>query len=1309
MNGHAQHAYANGVKGRQVSGTPAPGEMDIPFRGPRGSLKRALRADGATVLTQNANYTVKMLPSTPKELKREGLDYRGSLCATTSQALAITREKAFVWDYTAHTAVSSVKALDLPSSVRAGELLPFGALVTSGSTTDTGLVLIAPSSGKIVFHESFERATSMGLFQERKEGVEGALAGIFSGEAIVDFVSADAAGFIVLLSSGRVAHLSLRDAQGKPKIQSRILSSTEHFTGGIFGSIKGLLGTAAWRQAVTAVRTRSLERGQVQVLALVEKGELRVWDLDWSGRYDYKANIDFRDALMTEFKDLQPVESQAHVEELAVLDFAILERAGGSEKMEIATSTTDKPLEVLLLVRVGSADIQSCFLAELALAGPKCTISRVLEVRGYLDSASTTTKPRLQVPKPGHTAYVVLQNTTFLVALSDAGSDPEAQLHEASYVAPEAFEDAIHLRRDKDLAFLQAAAEDGRSSKDSSCIMFVMSAGLVRITATNANDDPERSSIPVKSRIEQAIFYGTQDGNILDLSRRPPQDDSLDEVEEAAMAISDEILRSGSTFIHMPPRSIEANLNKRGQALEALANHLRKTYPPLSRKTRWQLLSDAEKIAAGKALWPKFEAQLVDASKDKRRSTLLHEISQWLQQAHPFDLLSEQVGPDDQVRTLFVTQLGRLEKLLPWARQILQALQDDGKQSSENMLRLISEANDIWLCCLEMVFDFRANNADSYGIRPSTLEEGILNDPADAVGITEFWTSSDAMLKEVVKMTTLSRDSAELNFDTDQLATPSGYLSKIALENSRLVQLCCLIYRERITWCYSRDSAKYQDQAHKLESAFETMRYQQTRALAEVGQTEAGLKLAEKYGDMHTLTEMIVGESQYLLENRETCLPSEAPLIDAELEKISSRVKKYFEQYGDAWSNAFFGVGFSGGQAGNMLAEGQAKWGRYLSQYLHNEQARAKICWINDITKYQDFRHACADLSHAGEEQETGLWNKKVELSMAKLAMLAACEGDGGPDNPNREEFLRLSREGLKLVEVQERLYRHILPEILHCIDYDAEVQVAVERFASGVKKHPTLVQLLRAGLSKLLAHKTLPLEELIDVLTLMEHVTTVNDETDLHGLEMFEALVALNAAAPSLSPKRFDTLLKVVWKRAFLADDWEKIGAEATKRSDHDVRAVLARTVLHRTLFAARNNNLISTAEGSYVRTLQPGETLGAGCEPGDVAPGFFGREFLDDVLGENVRMDRALEAAIGAHGLDGWWADIEANVDFVLQSRAEMEMESAKASREEAESVDGHGSGVNGLTNGIKVEDEEDVTGISLYHGDEDVEMEQ
>jgi nuclear pore complex protein Nup133 len=1308
MNGHAHTGVAKSA--RKLSGayrdaTPQHTDAELVVRGGKKStVKRATRGDGAQLLTQNANYTVKSLPSTPRALKRAGVEFRGSLATHTGQALAVTREQAYVWEYGSHAPVTNPRVFDLPFLARDSEPVPFGALVTNGISTDTGLVLISATTGQVVFHESIERAASMGLFQERKPGVEGTIGNIFSGEHISNVTSADSAGFIITFTSGRIAQLTLRDIQGKPRIEAQFLRENSQEKSSWSATFIGLLSASAWRLDVAAVHTRALgPRGQMQIIAATENGVIKIWNLDWSGRADHRGNIDFRDEFAREIKATQSAETHGYVDQIALMDFAIVEQAQESAGSEVWTIGTDKPVDLLVLIRTGPSDFQQYFLVETSLTGTRPEVKQVIPITARQGSTTETSAPKLFLPKPEHTAYVIFEDSVVLVATSQATSDPEAQLHDASYIQPENFEDAVYLRKNKDLAFLGAEAEEAKSGQ-ASLIAFVQGAGLVRFSAHDSSKSPELSQIPVKSKIEQAVFYGMLQDNVLDLAHHTLGSLSTDEVEDAALAISDEILKSETPFIPTPPTSVEANLARRAQALSALATHLRQTYSSLSKSTMWKLLWDAEKIAAGQNLWQDFEKHLaVATSKGKKQPTLLHEISSFLQHLAPFEL-PDNASPDDRVRAMFVSRLAYIDKFLVWAHLIVDSVKNEKAKSQEGLLRLLSEADDVWLGVLETAYKFRTENAQLYNINPDLLLEGVLTDPNDYQGLDEFWTSSDSMLKEILKMTALSRTSAEEVYETPETEASAAFAKRIAAENPQFVVLICKTYQERINWTRSRGSKKYEEKADLLRNVYDEQRHDHIRALSGIGQTHSAMMLAEKYRDMDTLTEIIVAETQYLIDQSSSAVAEERTIIDNELEDMTARVSRYFNRFKDDWANAFFNEGFSGDQAGLTLTQGQIRWEDYLSRYLRADPSRAKMCWINDITSSDDYQHASQALAESAIQHEAQLWSKKVELSLAKLSMLAADESGTGHDTQDATRAGNVLEGELKIVDVQEKLYRHMLPEVLHALDQRAEVELAMERFGQGVKGFGMLSQLLEGSFAKLLPHDVLELEELIDAFTLIDQVRTSNPDTDIHGEEFYLALVALNAAAPELPTARFEMLMQLIWKRAFLTTDWASINKSSTsKRSGIDIEDLLSHTAAYQTLYLGTQSGLFDTSiDGNYVRALSPSECLGAACNAADLVHR-FGDDLSEPIAHDNRMQDEKLDQAVSRYRINAWFEDCQSLANRTLEEEA-AENAMINTQGQETEAEDGsvvilsNGNGVhglanggsNGLVNGVKIEEE-------------------
>nr|XP_023907929.1 nucleoporin NUP133-like [Quercus suber]POF16449.1 nucleoporin [Quercus suber] len=1313
MNGSANGTHSQTIS---MSG-PMDNGSELPVRGKRSSIKRTLKGDGAAVLTQNSIYTVKQLPSTPRELQRDGIEYRGSLAeGDTHLALAVTRQHALVWDYTAHTHVNNARVFDVPFTVKETDSLPFGALVSNGTSTDIGLVLVmATAPWSVVYYQSIERAASIGLFQERKTGVDGVLSGLFAGETVVDVTSAEHAGFVLMLSSGRIVQLTLRDGQGKPKVSSNILRANESNASSIFGSIKGLL-TANWKRA-TAVRTRALNtRGHMQAVALTDRAEILLWDLDWSSRQEYKGSIDVREVFLEELKKVAPPESQGSADSMTILDFAISEDSSQARGDEVTTLAAAQPLDLWVLVASGHAGVQQYTLFEMSLSGDTISWVRSIALDSYQGHPydKKTAKPRIILPKPGHTGYVAFGDAMVLFSTIDTVEDgPERQLHDESYVAPLPFQDAVFLRSDKDVAVLGAASEESRNHKDASCIAFLRGAGLVRFNAVDPAGDVERSTLSAKSKIEQAVFYGLLQDNVLDFSRDMVDQYPPDEVEAAALTISNEILCSRTPLIPIPSTAMESHLAFRAQALRALVTHLAQSYPVLSKSTMWQLLWDAERLAAGQEMFKAFEEPKVASGRGSRG---LYETCSYACSKPEFSFFGDATG-QDLVYRLFVNGLDHLNVFLPVARELVeQMVHESGRELQEQYVKVIIELVDLWVRTIHTIFTFRADNATNYGMSSVVLADGVLDDANEYTGLPEFWTSSPLMIKAILKIVQASRNFAaeiyEKPQDDSQDSRIAEGVKKMVVDVAKLVQLWCLMYQERINWLSSRESPRQLDEGRRLEQAFVEMRRDQFQGLVPIGQSKLAIQLAEKYRDMHALTELNVGESQWFLECQETAQsPEEKLACVEELQIVLDRIGRYFEKFGDEWANAFFDEAFAGSRAGHMLTEAQEKWGEALTRYLRADKTRAKICWIDDVVSGQDYQHASTALKDAATERESRLWAKKVELSMSKLALMAAEEADGAV--PARKETVSKLSRNLEIASLQQRLYDHMSATIMHALDSETEVQVVMDRFATRADS-PALRQLLASGLQRIIKHEVLDVEELIDVFTLMDTMVDESEENNLQGSEYICALRVLDAAAPDLDAAHFEMLNALIWKRCYLQDDWHSIISKTRPRGrgkktrstptlNDEIQTTLTQTAAWRTIYI-----LYDTGSGKdqQVRILPPSECLGAACRAEHLSSRFEDDALLHPILQDNRLQDEQLKGLVEDDKLDDWLQTVEHEVVEAWRREAEQLVERHARERGFAEDeqlqpeghgrrnvlngrlTNGHGNGANG----IKVEDEED-----------------
>ncbi|KAK4951475.1 hypothetical protein LTR10_010451 [Elasticomyces elasticus] len=1314
-------APSGSTKGWSVSRSMvAPTEM--PIHGSRRTTvlpkHRPLKGDGATTLTQNDVYSVKLLPSTPTELK--GVHYRGSLLSLGSGlghqhtrdqhlALAVTKDKAVVWDYTSHAACAgpAVRTFDLPASLHprlaTAQELPFGALVpgsTAGGGGDVGL-LVVNATGKAVYWPSIERAAAKGLlFQDKAKedkGVEGKVEGLSYNESVTSLTATGPSVYLLTTCTGRIAQLTLHNQLGQPAIISKLLPNNHGPTQG-FGStssfsIGGLTswlptaislsgsgsGGATGGRSIVGLRTRAIgtKAQKTEVISLTKEGGLTMFSVDTRGgggqTYDGSTRVDLREVLARELGR----DDEVVMHDLAFASSPHSTVGNGRSGMEVAKMGTNDELAVWVLCSAGG----NAYLVQLRIVDFSATVERVNTLQSLMGARTggKEVELKLMLPATAGTAFVVCGGKG--VAVVDISGpegfeeeDPNAQLHGESYLEladqHKGKEEVVWFKGGAD-AVLDAVAEDSRTaSPDSKLIVFVKGVGVVRINATGGR---ENNSVDVKGRIEQAVFYGALQGaeKILDFRIKH---DGWQEFERAMLRISDEVLRSDTSFISPATTSVEAHLEFRMRALRALVDCGSANYSQqISREVRWRLLADAEKVSAALEMWRVF-SEHCGGGEVKRTATVVDELVALLDMQTGGD---EDGSADDRVRRFFVKGLSRVNYLLSHISGLVTALKADAGMS-EKTTRCVDQADELWSRALNAAFAFRAENAETvYGL-----------EVADLAGVPELWTSTKAMLKAGSEIPKLSGEFARVIYEKG--GTEVDSIKRILSINPELIELGCRIWRESIAWVAANGEQRVADE---MRRAYDEDRYKLIRTLPSIGSSEQGMQLAERYRDMGTLTELVVGETQYYLEelSNPNMSTAESDIATGLLQEMTERIGRYFDKFGEDWADAFFDQAFSNGgdgKAGVMVERAQTNWPNALTRYLRKDPAgtKRKICWFNDIGACEDFRRAGETLAAAALERETRLWAKKVELSLSKLALLAAQEQLG-----ELVDTVNIPTAQLRISGVQERVYEHVRQECMGALDRDAEVLLAMDTFGKKVEDYGSLKQVLAVHLEQLLNHDALSPEELIDVLTLMDNYI-VKDPIDrpvasLNGTEFSLALEVLDAAAPSMPQARFETLLQLIWKRCYIYDDWSIITSEEKGSTDDDVQERLRGTAPWRTMFPLQDSATTSRPD-SPVRVLEPSDCVGAACRAEDLAHRFPNRDLLDPIVQDNQIQDEILLGYVADRSLDAWIQGCQASVKMAVEQKAEELAEYRHRerivhinAREREEKLSGMQNGFNGV----------------------------
>ncbi|KAH9881245.1 hypothetical protein J1614_001741 [Plenodomus biglobosus] len=1230
MNGHAVQSVENSVV-----------LVDMPVREKQAPPKRASKEDHALYLTKNANYSVKKLPAFPNALLRPSTPFYGTALSSAGLALALTHERAIVWDYNATNDPTKVVALPLRFGLKASDPLPLGAIVRNGPTNDYGVVALSPSLGKISFWENIDGADTRSMYPQRSQGVEG-LARLYSGETITQLLDVEYAGFVLVFSSGRLAHLTLRDAQGRPSITTTFLSAPNS-SGGSFFSFKGLLGGAI-RKTIASVKARpSSSKGHMEVISATRSGLFQTWDLSWSGQHNHQRDVDVQAEILAAVQAGIPAEVRSQ-QDVHVLDFAIMEQ---SQKQDVVS--------LLVLVALSGRGALNYSLLEVDLGKAGATISRAIPVRNFNQTMlPKEPKATLLLPRPGHTAYVEFPGAIFVASLAEPEESPEAQLLADSGSVNLPFQDSIYFRDDASIVLSGTALEQPtRNDPRAIALLFVQGFGLLQINAqppTTYEEDVERAKVTARSKLEQATFFSTIPGNILDFSVKSRFSFSEEETAQAAVDISTEILKSSYDYLDKVTSSLDDQFRKRASALKTLASQLQTDYAPISTQTKWQLLWHAEKLAATHELWNWYQAKLEDQQANPEsypESILMGDIVRALNERYK-TAINLEIGETDTIRQFFLRDVDYLGVLIPWAWFYLRAFyMKDGVKGPPSVMQRLSEGNDVMLVTLGTAFEFRKANLELYGLDPNCLDDGILKPNHGYDLLPYFWTSSHNIVSSIRSLVDVGRNLAVENFEEGH---QEGLAQKIGKDNPRLVKLGCQTHIERFRWALAQSDEKTRETGRQVRSEWNNnVRPSHILGLMEIGLATEGMSLAEQYHDMDTLVNLVWEESTWL-ENEKLNTRSKMEQAEStvKLNRIKDRIGRYFEKFGDEWAKAFYSKYIKENQAAQLFMR------EYLDQpaltkFLRADASLARIAWINEVSGERNYETAAAALYEASTKQETNAWCQRVELSMAKLAMLCKDEKKEGekfkaaapPKNKAekmRETQFQSIKQQLEFTKIQDQVYDCLAHIIDGAADLDFAVDLLMTEFGQGrLKDRPAHQAILKEGFENLVHHRVIDPALMIDILTLINTDDNEEGVSPLQGNEFIFALRVLVISWHNIHRTTRDGLLKLVWKRLCIKDDW------ATINNTKDVSDAALHGFLKHTAVGWTFQGLAKMiAEDNMAKVVWPkklADILGAGATHGELCVRFANEDIRNPIIKDNLLDDDIMREHLQKHRLTEWF----------------------------------------------------------------------
>ncbi|KAL4783252.1 Non-repetitive/WGA-negative nucleoporin C-terminal-domain-containing protein [Aspergillus varians] len=1163
-------AIANGLES-----IPAPdGEIqrNIPIRTNKKQEKRKSDTVNPLILSKTDFYTVSQLPSLPDQIRslRSAEPCRCFFASNHGYGLVITQSEAIIWPYSAMASSPSptdVFRLPIPDAYREStDVAPLGVILSTATSAIPGLMILVPHNGKIIYWETVSCAASLGLPRQKQTGLQGFIPGMLSGEHATEVVNGEPSGVIVTLSSGRVAHVTVRDSQGKPAVTVNFLKTPSNAGGiGFFGGIKNVLGTGFLRKEVAAVRAgESYQRGQRDIIIATSAGLVEIWDTHWNNGSMLKKQFDIKE-------DIRRSLTLHTLDETIDLEVKVWDLAFSANKQMADDSLDDTGQSWQISVLVGlfsGSNIRGVFVVQLRLS----VNIHILSTHPISSHIFTTSlddpQPRLYVPRPCETAFIVLGQSVILLSLAGIEATPGSQL-QIDNGQPRAFHDSINFRSGQAYEILGTGYEDQSDGCTfPTCLLMIRDFGVVRIAALPRQEianNTEDAQITAQHKLEQAVFYGTMLGNPLDLSGKGDLDFPIKDIEEATLGICQGLLQSTSKFIPTVAISIDQNLKLRVKALDDLSRLLIEQNKILNRQVWWELLWGAEKLAAQRSVW-----KLEETARKCKGSgpTFL---------GHVLGLMSEkfktkpeqQDDSSDLVRHWFLYDTYRMEHIVPW---IFHAIKPQKGSTSKQMRRMsehILEASELSLAVLETAFRYRDEHASQFGIGDGYLEEGVLI--TNYEGLAEFWTSQSISYSETGHLLDLELDScrAWVHQTTTGTDTPDQHITgKIARNSARHLRILGQMYSERIRWLSAQEDQKLIDEAIATKQSHAKQRRWQLFKLAGIGQLEDAINLAEDFQDMGALVELIIelqDQSKGIIftEGAEDVTGG----IKSASTELDRKITHYFEKFGEAWADAFFSRQISMGQSGILFS--MKKFQPFITRFLHKHQSYARLGWINDVVGEADYEFAAKTLETLALEHEQDIWSHRVELSLAKLAHLATWEKNNPSDSrPLQNDIRRL--EGLaEMGAVQEVIYSYISPVLRDAIDQKAEVDLATDYFAkSTTQNRPSLHELLKEGLSGVVSRRVLSLDQLVDLLTLIDASQDSDiGQNEFSGSEFHLALRVIRLGLYTKSDPGYSLALqKLVWRRCIIREDWDATG-KAVEQMGSESDTLFYNTSLFRTL----------------------------------------------------------------------------------------------------------------------------------------------
>ncbi|KAG6814378.1 hypothetical protein H0H92_010964 [Tricholoma furcatifolium] len=665
----------------------------------------------------------------------------------------------------------------------------------------------------------------------------------------------------------------------------------------------------------------------------------------------------------------------------------------------------------------------------------------------------------------------------------------------------------------------------------------VLTAGtMMRVTlnlsAIMAYEIENGESKLVKSAMTQAILFSGLPDNPLHFSLPPDLDEQS--LMQGAEQLSQAVLESDPEIIQKN-HDLTTQLTERKERLSWLIRFINDNaaLSKISQQCRQKLATDAEKLFACFQLWTRHNELLATNPTHSILNDAVHAYMQEINQGHH----------EDVIRAFFRLRVADIGRLI---RKVAEAATHAARITQRDIIEFLPEANRIILTAINSAFDYREYNLQVYGIE---------------LPMVRPWSSKPAVIDVVLSLFDATTKAVEASNLAKNDSKPSSQLPELAA-----VLFACI--QERLDWLGSSVAASdpgNQRDHEELSKKFDMLRPEVLETLRRNGHSGAAFSLAEKYRDFSGLASLCHKETVYPPEDNPNSL----------------RIQAYIERFKDEFTTELYRWYIQHGELRVLFAHDHTH-NAHIDKYFA-ENPDDSISWIHALGQGSYATASATLLKEA--EQANNLDAKHLMLSIGKLSHLAQLHESKTAtiDNAVLDAF----HDDLDFVSVHETLlqeFRSALDGVRGRQTLDNQIDTIVKATAAGLQEKPALRDIFKDLVRGLLQGRALCIEDAVDVLTLKDNNSNVED---------FATALHLLARVQNLPEARAASAFRTVWRRVYIHDDWDAIRKTANI-SDAELSARFRSTAVYNTLCAvlAREHGPTGYETSPDEALITPGRT---------------------------------------------------------------------------------------------------------------------